>query len=225
MYGAASVNSGSNRVVGWIKVSSQDLPNIGKGTLSHPPAEMPGLSDLPTVTSTVTNGACKSAVLPLRKHQRSRWLLLDLHTAAADFSEEIDSYLLYFEWTPNTLTTPTAVSPTSLPTPTQYSRMTSGDSTNDFLLQNTIMVQIGSIWRQGNSSWTTRTFDLSSVAANKSNFTFRFWTSTSNNPSTATAYVDDVKVIYSNYTASSSIYPHEYPNPAPILSHLSIQPQ
>lgn len=294
MYGTAAVGSGSSRVAGWVKVPSSDLPGVGKGVLSHPPADMPGMSDLPTVEATAATGTVRTAVLPLRKHVRSRWPLLDLHTAAADFDESVDAYLVYFEWTPNALTTPTppTVPPftppaePAAPTPApaapvvlgdgfehgslvadgwtynqgvgiqgasvktgsyaaslsykagdssimtrtidttgysgvtlDYSRMTTGAGSGDFFVAE---YYNGSTWvnmesQQGNSAWTAKSYNLSAAAANRSAFTFRFWTATSADPNAAKAFVDDVKVTLSGYSEPAGLYPHEYPDPAPLF--------
>ena len=39
-------------------------------------------------------------MMPARTHTRSRWPLPDIYTPAADFRDNPEAYLVYFEWTP-----------------------------------------------------------------------------------------------------------------------------
>ena len=104
--GKVTVKSGSDKVCGWVKVPGASLQNVSKDMIPHPEeSPMPGMYALPEVTATAKEGTVATSVIPLREHKRARWPLQDLYHAAADFSEGIDSYLVYFEWTPYDLDT------------------------------------------------------------------------------------------------------------------------
>ena len=83
------------KVCGWIRVPAELLPETdntwtgdNNGKYPLPQASLSG------------NGRGRCAVMPARTHTRSRWPLPDIYTPAADFRDNPEAYLVYFEWTP-----------------------------------------------------------------------------------------------------------------------------
>lgn len=84
------------KVCGWIRVPAGLLPEIDNTWTGNNDGKYP----LPQATLS-GNGTGKAAVMPARTHTRSRWPLPDIYTPAADFRDNPEAYLIYFEWTPD----------------------------------------------------------------------------------------------------------------------------
>ncbi|MBQ8684150.1 MAG: FIVAR domain-containing protein [Clostridia bacterium] len=100
--GAAMLNSGSNKLSGWVSVPADSLPEVSK---EEKDGGLRGIYPVPDVIVTSAAGTAKATAMVLREHVRSRWPMIDLYTNAADFSEAPEAYLVYFEWTPENLDT------------------------------------------------------------------------------------------------------------------------
>ena len=93
-----SIASDSGRVSGWIRIPAGMLPELDSA--------WNGSNDGKWQTPDVTfagEGICRTAAMAKRIHMRSRGPMIDVYTPAPDFRDNPEAYLVYFDWTADTV--------------------------------------------------------------------------------------------------------------------------
>lgn len=100
--GTATADADTHKVSGWINIPVDSLTGV---VTKDQEGGLRGVYKTPDVAASANSGTVRTTVIALRQHTRSRWPMIDLYTNAADFSEDPEAYLVYFEWTPENIAT------------------------------------------------------------------------------------------------------------------------